>query len=364
MERVDSAGVEIVENPARDRNLEWTFRELFIVGGDTEGPASFYRVSANTVDGDASGNLHVLDGNAQRVVVFDTVGRVARIVGRSGGGPGELERPMALAVDPAGEITVLDFGKGGLVRWTADGRPRPRSDLVVPPPPPWIRPALRDSGSGVLVADRGPRGSDGRTPFYLRRYLGRDRVDLSALRHPPPGTVANPECGIRLRLPPVFIPELLWSARGGRVAVNVGPAYDVRIFRGDTLVRRVRRDVGLRSATADAARVDLGVDDLTFSAGPQTCTFDAAVMVDGRGFADHVPWIDAVALSPGGELWVRRRAVGEEGPVDVFGPDGAYRGTLPAETSFPLAFLTEDRIAVARTDSMDVQRVAVMEVRR
>ena len=57
-------------------------------------------------------------------------------------------------------------------------------------------------------------------------------------------------------------------------------------------------------------------------------------------------------LSPSGELWVERREVGRfaSGPIDIFDASGAYEGTLPTGSPFPLIFVSDSRIGVrART---------------
>ena len=58
VERVDSAGIEIVRNMSGDRALEWTFTEVFSVGGGGSEGFEFYRLSA---DADGRGNVYVLD---------------------------------------------------------------------------------------------------------------------------------------------------------------------------------------------------------------------------------------------------------------------------------------------------------------
>jgi hypothetical protein len=87
-------------------------------------------------------------------------------------------------------------------------------------------------------------------------------------------------------------------------------------------------------------------------------------MVEGRGFAPTVPWVQDVTLTPTGQTWVRRKEVGPSlaGPVDVFDSSGAYLGTLPPGTSFPLLFLSEDRFAAAETDDVDVTRLVVYQL--
>ncbi|MHB1169600.1 MAG: 6-bladed beta-propeller [Longimicrobiales bacterium] len=71
----------------------------------------FLPEAARVTDAHLRGSrLYVLDGLKQQVSVLDaTSGDLVRQFGRQGGGPGELQRAMALAVSPVGDtIAVLD----------------------------------------------------------------------------------------------------------------------------------------------------------------------------------------------------------------------------------------------------------------
>ena len=99
------------------------------------------------------------------------------------------------------------------------------------------------------------------------------------------------------------------------------------------------------------------------------CEASAQEVVEGRGFADRLPSVADVRLSPTGELWVERfepgaRSAFRFGPVDIFDPSGAYLGTLPAGAGFPLLLLPGDRVAIAERDALDVERLAVYQLHR
>ena len=46
----------------------------------------------------------------------------------------------------------------------------------------------------------------------------------------------------------------------------------------------------------------------------------------------------------------------------ISSPDGAYTGTPPAGSPFPIAFLSGGRFAAAETDELDVTRLVVYEM--
>jgi len=57
---------------------------------------------------DAGGNLYVLDAGNHRILKIDSGGSVAASFGKSGEGPGELQRANGLAIDGAGRMYVSD----------------------------------------------------------------------------------------------------------------------------------------------------------------------------------------------------------------------------------------------------------------
>ena len=70
-----------------------------------------------------------------------------------------------------------------------------------------------------------------------------------------------------------------------------------------------------------------------------------------------------LAVAPSGQLWVKRRVPNSgERSVDVFSPDGEYRGDPATEMPFPTAFLPDGRAVVIERDNMDIERVVLYSV--
>jgi tripartite motif-containing protein 71 len=80
------------------------------------------------VDADALGNLFVADTQNHRIQKFTPQGRFVRMWGRNGGdgtpgvGPGEMDQPRGLAVDPFGNVWVADHENARVLKFTGDGR--------------------------------------------------------------------------------------------------------------------------------------------------------------------------------------------------------------------------------------------------
>src|SRR5688572_2631909 len=102
-----AAAQQTVRLPARDVALQERPATVFTVGTE-EGRDWEMFSGIRTVAFDRSDNLYVLDGQNYRVVVFDARGRYVRHFGKRGGGPGELQAPLALVINTDGNVVVND----------------------------------------------------------------------------------------------------------------------------------------------------------------------------------------------------------------------------------------------------------------
>lgn len=364
VQRVDSAGVEIVTSTVDDRPVPWTLERGIALGGAEEGPEAFFRLTAGILGHDGAGNLYVLDLQGKRVVVFSSDGTFLRSVGREGEGPGEIQMPGSLAVAADGTVSVFDYGKAGLVRFGPDGAVLPQQPFPFFPWPGAAR-HFALASEGVLVTSMLRDAPEGHFRHGLRLITASDTSTLADRTFPEPGMARYPSCGGGINLPRIFEAQVVWASEGSRIAAAPGPAYDIGIYSEGTLIRKVRGGLATRTATEAMAMEELGEGfTINFGAGP--CTIAPAEMVEKRGFAEEVPWIAQVTLSPTGELWLLRNEVGTESPraVDVFDSTGAYVGTFPPGSPFPLVFLDDNHFGAVETDELDVSRLVVYHVRR
>ncbi len=367
VERWDSAGVEIVAVGAEDRVLGWTLRPLLTLGGEEEGPEGFYRVARGTVAADAEGRIYVLDPDGRKIQVFDTTGTHLRSMGGEGHGPGEFRYPAQLHFDSDSTLAVWDHGRRGLVRLTREGEPL-EAERLPWMPMPFDQPFVRSAAGGLIVATQNVEREPGEEPRgQLLRATDSDTAELAAVPLPTSAMISFPDCGVGLRLPPIFHPELVWDAGGDRIAWAGWPEYRIVIRAGGEPLREIRREIAPLEVGRATALEELGEGMPIRTGGDAApCRLDPVRMVDGRGFAEWVPTLSRLASAPDGTLWVRRRAVGEdvEGPIDLFGPDGDYLGTLPPDFPDPLALLPGDRILTSETDDFDVDRLVLSRIER
>jgi len=198
VERVDSAGVAVVLNTAPDISLNWTFTEVFSLGGGNLDTHTFFRRSAGA---DREGNIYVLDRGNHRVVVFDSAGSYLRTMSREGNGPGELGLPVALAVTPNGQVSVYDVSKHGLVNFAPDGSMMSGEPLRAS----YVGGRIERSATvlAATVSENGPV-----LGTIVRRVWGTqsgDTVEFLRLVNQAPTPVTLQSCGVQLQdLPPLF----------------------------------------------------------------------------------------------------------------------------------------------------------------
>ncbi|HET7463813.1 MAG TPA: 6-bladed beta-propeller, partial [Longimicrobium sp.] len=236
---------QVIRLPGQDRPLGGTVPTVFRVGA-IEGRSWEMLDNAEQAVFDRADNLYVLDRGNARVLVFDRAGRFVRQLGRKGGGPGELEAPVGVAILANGDAAVLDLAHQNLTLFAADGRFR----RTVPWNGAWGMPARQiaaDPSGGVLAMLRPGLSPDAvRSGAAVRRIQALSRVELEGngsaarlLEIPDPTVIQQSGSGsggartfnVRMLGPPEFSPLTLWGALpGGGVALTHTQLYTVKVF--------------------------------------------------------------------------------------------------------------------------------------
>lgn len=359
VQRADSAGVSIVTNTGPDHILEWRLEKLFELGGQDDGPESFFRLYNGAVAADSAGNLFVLDAASNHVAVFDPSGLPLRVMGREGEGPGEMTAPNSMAVDASGAAYVFDFRKGALVAFNPDGSAASQVPFQHFPAP-FTKRHFAASNSRFLVLTLEYSSVPQRALKWLDAEAPVVAIDAGT------NEMVMYECGVGLRLAPIFSPEILWDMSGDVVAFSSGPEYSIRLLNEDGGAQIIRRTLDPQVATPELAQAKLGEGmKVGMLSGGGRCEIPAAELVEGRGFALQVPVIENLALTPSSEVWVARTSAGPDPSetIDIFATDGTYTGTL-AGYEMPLVFLPGDRIGLKETDQLDIDRLVIYQVIR
>jgi hypothetical protein len=395
---VPAAAQQVVRLPAQDRALGGRISTVFAVG-KVEGRSWEMLNNAEVAAFDRADNLYVLDRGNQRVLVFDRAGRFVRQLGHKGGGPGEFEVPMGLAVLADGSLAVIDLAHQNLTLFGADGRFRrtvawqpawglpdrnlaadPRGGLVA-----MLRPGLVFGPGGRLPTNQNQAlarvsltGDGSAAPFFTLPSLApvRQRVDNSG---------GATRVNVRMTGPPEFAPVTRWGVLpGGGVALTHTQLYTVKVLdaRG-RVVRLLQRPVPVRRPTERdrerardqvRERMQSGRGMIIVSRGgggggggqagpPPMSREQIEQRVRELQFADTVRTIQGMTVTPSGKLWVERTpaTIGEPGPIDILTPDGRYLGTLTG-TKLPVAISATGRAVYLERDDEDVERVVVRQL--
>ena len=358
-ERIDSAGIQVITNRGEDRLLDLTFTPRLTLGGKDSGPESFFRVTRGSVSVGGSGNIHVLDFEAKTIAIFDSTGKFIRSLGGPGEGPGELEFPNTVRTTGDGSVSVFDFSKDGIVRWGADGAVMPSTRIKATSPVQDI--AFTSEGIVYSWTNFANEAKSERTVLQLERP---DTVeDLASIDRPKPNILEFKGCGIMMRLPPLFSPEIAWATNERRIASASKVEYEIAVRDSGGRRALIRRDRPPREATLDLAQREVG-DSMRVRASTIRCAVGPEEVAKVRGFAPLIPAVRAVMVAHDGSLWVQRTTPRLDPPiVDLFTAEGDYRGTLPAGSPMPLAFFPNGDIAATVKDKeSDVERLVVYRV--
>ncbi len=320
------------------------------LGGDDAGEIDLTDIRGLAVD--AQDRIYLLDNQNAAIHVFDATGRRVRTIGRRGGGPGEFNQPIGIAIHGArliavdqGNVRITEFDTSGAVMAT---HPRSYANIGV-----GLWAGGLDSAGGVV--DQIPQRGDGvgaPTHWFLSPLDPHDFTPVDSFPLPsftPKAIVKQVQQhgGINRTVMNVpFTPTLSWVFDGrGYIWFGVGDRFQViqRRLGGDT-VRIIERTWvpdpipdTTRSRLVERMQQSLG-EGFTGSLSdlPTTRPAFGALVVDDTGNL----WVGAYG-------WKARR-------WDVFDPEGRWLG--PVEFPAPIRGLlfARGRYYGFDSDSLDV----------
>ena len=359
-----------VDGPAADAStdvpLAPTTEDVYTVGEYAgEDWENFTRVGK--VAFDASGNLHILDPEAMRIVVVDQDGNLLREIGGQGEGPGELSHPYGFEILRDGRIVIYDFPRtwqlydpqGAFLEDItfdvfagAPGSPliaRPDGRIVTRG---GVRMARLDQESEEVEdphlrdIDLFTLGDSGKEVLYRAWNLEPTEPDEELVAEDEEGRRAMSVEMTRMR---AFEPGLhLGMLSDGRLAVVDSMGYRVKLIGVDgTVVGAVERPIApepvteaIMAAERERRREafeelgELHMAGLALVEGlREQMRASQLAQVDNMVFTEVIPVIAGMAVGAGDLIWVERTGAGGDGPgpIDVLTADGGYVGTLPAD---------------------------------
>lgn len=341
---------------------EWVLRERFRIGS-LEGDGADVFGQIYDVEFGPGGDLYVLDVQADEVRVFGPDGTHVRTFGRTGKGPGELNRPAGMTFGPNGNLWVMNRGNA---RYTAFD---PSSGALIQEPRrlasffviPW--PGLFDHQGRLIDVGLSRVGDRGGDPALLR--LDSAFVPTDTLLMPRPDE--RNQIAFRrgelmvMSTPDPFTPQPTWSPRpAGGIVVGEGAVYRLHRIGFDldtTLTIEVLREpVPVTPAERDSALAkfrelaqEVGAKPERDPRIPRTKPAHGTLFVDDED-----------------RIWVRRTAEAGEGPAwDVIDADGRFLGRVstPVPPTFVQPAVRNDRLALV-TEPNGVPTVVVYDLVR
>ena len=350
----DSAGVEIVENhePEHPPGAFWTLGEepeFVLGGGGSEIGANVWEV--RDVARLADGRIAILSQGNHQVFLYEPSGRLSRVIGGRGRGPGEFVRPERMQHLPPDTLAVSDYFMGPVTYFDTAGtvlRTRPIDlartlDLLPVRSAEHPRTPLPNGSFVVAVWRYDPhfeRPGEGETyryppvefvridSLYRARSLGVwDGLEWWSVpeRVREKSAIASPETQ-------TF--HLLDShiAVGGdppSIYITNGDRNEIHQFSGDgSLIRIIRRTTPAVPVTARADRAwRRRMISLAMSLGQDYLR----PFVESMPQRDSWPVVATLVVDARGHLWAREWSDSESGTPDrwsVFGPQGRWLGVL------------------------------------
>jgi hypothetical protein len=386
-------GTSVLNVPIKDALLSGDPSVLYTLSEDSlGGPGTLGSVTGVAFDG--MERLYVLDAVNARVMVFDSVGRVVRGFGRTGGGPAEFRSPTGIAVARDGRVLVVDEGRQSYVQFDSAGR----FEESIPFPPQGafgaeIRADPRGGWVGVL-AELSPReqlrprpnvGSARRpaSPAVIARFQPEHSL-LDTLHQANRGwseievteAAGAGRYQIRKRGPPRFAPGVHWDILpDGGVAVASEARFRITLIMPDGSARAViDRRLPPRPVTPADRRREQDRLRERLTGGDFQATRDGKPVplrvppeivrraVSDLRFADVWPAIKGLRTTPLGTLWVERvgNSLQESGPIDILTAVGEYAGTV--RLPLPASFSLNGRAAFIEVDGDGVSRIVVRQL--
>ncbi|HST59131.1 MAG TPA: 6-bladed beta-propeller [Longimicrobium sp.] len=341
---------------------EWQLEEETRIGAaDGEGPDAFAKVVDVTLD--PMGRAWVADAQRFQIQVFDATGKHVRSIGRKGAGPAEFGAIAGMAWGPNDQLWVLDGANARFAVYDTAGTlvtTRPRSSIITVSPWPGrvdeqgrvydVAAVPRPDGSITSLIVRSDSAGQPRDTFHLPEF----RPDVFSITQ---GDKQNQ------RITQVAVPFT------GRQAWTIDPEGYVWIANtGHYRIERHAFGGGVeRVIERNPPPVPVTPEERSQMLENYRRYTEQGIEIDVSRIPRHHPPLSSFLFDDAGNLWVSPITSPDEGrALDVFDPKAVYLGRvrLPATQRTALKTVRGDRMALVARDSLDVQSVIVMRIKK
>lgn len=371
----DSAGVQIVENPApASAEPPWVLDTVpaLDLGNQPTDPTQEFSQYVQPFRL-ADGRLVVANGGTGEIRFFGPDGHWLKTVGRKGSGPGEFGQLGWLDVAAGDTIRAFDWDARRVTVLAGDGTVQRMYLLTATGPASAPRP-VAVLGDGRLIA----LGQSFVTPGS-KAGAGRDTMPLyaadgSGLMRDSLGRVAGPERVIATeknsvmvtRLP--FGKDLSVAARGDRIYLGTADRPEVAVLNATGAPVRLIR---WTAPPVPVTQADIDQYLATFAAGfqpGQEAMRDRFTEIARRSpFPKMKPAYAGIRVAPDGSLWVERYTQPDQNAptvFDVFDSGGQWLGTVPMPARFGVTQIGDGFVVGTWKDEDDATHVRLYRMTR
>ncbi|MCZ6765462.1 MAG: 6-bladed beta-propeller [bacterium] len=322
-QEVEKEGVTHVMNPAAPAESPSTSeaRELWRLGGDTDDDDEFFGV-ISTILTDDEGNVYLLDGQLNHVMIYSPTGDFMREIGREGEGPGEFRSATGMFFTPEGDVAVIQSFPGKIVILTREGDPI--GDYPLPEPEGagfFVLVNGQSYGSNVVL--QGGVMSMNEQRWQQERYLASvDKTGTEVAKYHSDTRVidfANPIMDDRAW--DTFDRRWTVGSDGRVYAATVYQDYAISVWNADgTMNRVIEREYTHRKRTTDEMQIMENMMGV-FAKRIPNCTVK---------ITEWTKDIETMYVHDDGTMWVltsdgsRDLPDGSLGVFDIFDPQGRF----------------------------------------
>ena len=368
----DSAGIQIVENPAPPAGSRLGWRvgsepSVSIGSGDAEGPYVLYLARDATILAD--GRIVVADGASGELRFFDSTGSHLASRGGQGEGPGEFDGLVGVA--PWAGDSILAWFAGprlGISVFDSDGNYGRMFEINGGSQSGWFEPAST-SVRGSVLAVRHWEYLD-TLVMHLRDGEGGLRATLGP--HPSWDTHLMDE-GARGEVMywKTFGRDPVWGLWGDLAIIGLTSRYEIKAYGADgALARIVRREHSPRVPTPEDVEAYIESEVLPdYPDATPSEQEDRRRRYRSLPVAEHFPAFSSIMVDALDHLWIREYDLPREqrpAPLwTVFDPEGHVLGLVetPAEL-LRIHEIGEDYILGTAWDELGVETKQVWRLER
>lgn len=242
VDRVVEGGVEVVLNHVQPYRIPGELPVLslemeFVIDSEDPGLLKAGLADIRQFGADSHGYIYILQRprkDTPFIFKFDTEGRLQRLFGRFGQGPGEIERSSYFSINSRDEIFCLDAQGRKILSYSSSGEILKEIDLRTAP----FGAIPLDSGGFLYTEDEitPDEGFENMTFSLLDRDFAKTKI-MHSFRFP----ASLPGAGKKVN---AFLPNPTGIFTADRIFLGIpGPDYEIFAFDLDgTLLRKIRKE--------------------------------------------------------------------------------------------------------------------------